>query len=217
MSCFPIILSAPSGGGKTTIAKRLLAARPDLGYSISCTTRTPRDGEVEGRDYHFITRDEFEARRAAGEFAEWATVHGNLYGTLRREIDRVLASGRHVMMDIDVQGARQFHAAFPESVLIFVLPPSAEVLMRRLSGRSTETPAALATRLRNARDEIAAIADYHYVVVNDDLDRAIKYVTTIIDAESLRRDRIRELDEQVARLVEQLEHQITASTATAET
>ena len=216
MSRFPIILSAPSGGGKTTIAKRLLAVRPDLGYSISCTTRTPRDGEVDGRDYHFLSRETFEQRRAAGEFAEWAEVHGNLYGTLSSEIDRVLESGRHVMMDIDVQGARQFHAAFPESVLIFVLPPSAEVLMSRLVGRSTETPAALARRLRNARDEIQAIADYHYVVVNDDLDRAIKYVTTIIDAESLRRDRIRELDAQVAQLVEQLEHQITASTASAE-
>ena len=205
---FPIILSAPSGGGKTTIAKRLLAARPDIGYSVSATTRAPRDGELHERDYYFLTREEFERRRAAHEFAEWAEVHGNLYGTLRQEVERVLAEGKHVLMDIDVQGARQFHKAFPDSVLIFVLPPSAEVLLQRLKGRSSEDPATLALRLRNARDEIKAIAQYQYVVVNDDLDKAIDYVTSIIKAESKRRERTRALDEQVARLIEQLERQI---------
>jgi guanylate kinase len=208
---FPIILSAPSGAGKTTIARRLLEARSDIGYSVSATTRQPRDGEVEGRDYHFMSRAEFERRRDAGAFAEWAEVHGNLYGTLREEVDRTLALGRHVLMDIDVKGARQFRAAFPESVLVFVLPPSAEVLMRRLAGRSTESPATLALRLRNARDEIAAVADYQYVVVNDDLDKAIKYVSSIVDAEGKRRERTRALDEQVAHLVEQLEHQIATT------
>jgi guanylate kinase len=208
VTVFPVILSAPSGAGKTTIAKRLLAARPDIGYSVSATTRKPREGEQHGRDYHFLSRDEFERMREAGEFAEWAEVHGNLYGTLRSEVNRVLAAGQHVLMDIDVQGARQFARAFPEAVLVFVIPPSADVLMARLAGRDTESPATLALRLRNARDELAAVEEYDYVVVNDKLEKAIKYVSSVIDAESVRRERVRSLSEQVAQLIDQLERQI---------
>lgn len=212
MTPFPVILSAPSGGGKTTIAKRLLAARADLGYSVSCTTRAPRAGEVDGRDYHFLDRAEFERRRDAGEFAEWAPVHGNLYGTLKSEVRRVLDGGQHVMMDLDVQGAKAFHAAFPQSVLVFVLPPSAEVLRDRLATRSTEGVEALALRLRNARDELHAIADYHYVVVNDDLDLAVAQVGAIIDVESMRRERLRALDARVAELIAELERGLARST-----
>jgi len=117
---FPIILSSPSGGGKTTIRKELLALRPDVGYSVSATTRRPRAAEVDGRDYYFLTNGEFLASRDRGEFAESAEVHGKLYGTLRREVDRVLQGGRHVIMDIDVQGAAQFVQSYPASVLIFL-------------------------------------------------------------------------------------------------
>ena len=210
MSCFPIILSAPSGGGKTSIARRLLERRAGIGYSVSCTTRAPRDGEVDGRDYRFLSREAFAAARDGGEFAEWAEVHDNFYGTLRSEVERVLASGRHVLMDIDVQGARQFHTAFPEAVLIFILPPSGEVLKTRLTGRGSENRERLLLRIRNARDELAEVGRYHYVVVNDDLERAVDQVSAIIDAEGLRHDRVHALEAQVEGLIAQLEHELHA-------
>lgn len=209
MTRFPVILSAPSGAGKTTIARKLLERRGDLGYSVSCTTRAAREGELDGRDYHFLSRTEFLIERDAGGFAEWAEVHGQYYGTLRREVERVLASGRHCLMDIDVQGARQFAEAFPDTVLVFVLPPSAQVLLERLAGRGSEDRERLLVRLRNARAEISEVGRYHYVVVNDDLEQAIEQVGAVIDAESVRHDRVHELDRQVGALIAQLEQKIT--------
>jgi guanylate kinase len=206
---FPIVLSAPSGAGKTTIAKRLLAEREDVGYSVSCTTRAPREGEVDGIDYHFLAMDEFQRRRAAGEFAESAEVHGRAYGTLRSEVELVLKAGRHVMMDIDVQGAAQFARAFPQSALVFIIPPSIDVLVERLQRRGSEDRESLLTRLRSAQVELHEIGRYHYVVVNDDLDRAVARVSAIIDAEMARRERAPALDEQVAGLIARLEHEIT--------
>lgn len=205
MTHFPIILSAPSGGGKTTIARELLRRRRDVGYSVSCTTRAARAAEVDGRDYFFLAPDEFASRKDAGDFAEWARVHDRMYGTLRSEVQRVLAGGQHVLMDIDVQGAAQFATAFPESVLIFLVPPSAAVLRQRLCGRMTEDGDALRLRLRASRDELRSVEAYEYVVVNDDLDRAVRDVSAIIDAERLRRARQPDIPARVDALVAELD------------
>lgn len=208
MNPFPVILSAPSGGGKTTIARELLKRRTDLGYSVSCTTRKPRVGEVDGRDYYFLSVADFERRRDAGDFAEAAEVHGNMYGTLRSEVARVLGEGKHVVMDIDVQGAQQFTRAFPQSVTIFVLPPSADVLLERLRQRRTESREQLAKRLQSALQELQAVDQYQYVVVNDDLEGAVRRVSAIVDAEVVSRARVAGLRHQVAQLVQRLEQEI---------
>lgn len=213
MSTFPVVLSAPSGGGKTTIARALLKRRPDLGYSVSCTTRSPRRGEVDGRDYYFLSRAEFLRRREAGDFAESAEVHGNLYGTLKSEIRRVLSHGQHVVMDIDVQGAVQLVRAFPETVTIFVLPPSGDVLLDRLKARNTESTSELAARLQSALQELQAVGEYMYVIVNDELEEAIQRVSSIIDAEVVSRDRLADLRHQVADLIERLEQEIQNSSS----
>lgn len=189
MSWFPVILSSPSGGGKTTIARQLLARRRDVGYSVSATTRKPREGEVDGVDYFFLTQDEFDGGIQRGDFAEWATVHGQKYGTLKREVERVVSSGKHVIMDIDVQGAKLLSDAFPNSALIFLLPPSADVLVERLRGRRSEGPEALVRRLETAVEELKAVSMYHYIVTNDRLDIAVARVSSIIDAEAARRER----------------------------
>ena len=206
---FPIILSSPSGGGKTTIAHEILARRKDVGYSVSCTTRPPRDGEIDGRDYHFQSTKDFKRGQAAGEFAESAEVHGHLYGTLRAEVARLLSSGKHVIMDIDVQGAKQFFAAFPESVLIFILAPSAQALVERLAARGTEDPKSLIRRFRSAKDELKAVDLYPYVVVNDRIDSAVATISSIIDAEGVKRSRngalkarIRELEDGIQRAID---------------
>jgi guanylate kinase len=212
VSPFPVILSAPSGGGKTTIARALLARRPDLGYSVSSTTRAPRPTEVAGRDYYFLTRAEFIAARERGEFAESAEVHGNLYGTRRSEVERVLAGGQHVVMDIDVQGAVQFKRSFPQTVTIFILPPSAEVLLDRLRARKTESPAQLAARLQSALQELQQVDEYEYVIVNDDLERAVASVESIVDAEVVSRERVKNLRQQVGLLIQRLEQEIVNTT-----
>ena len=214
MNPFPIILSAPSGGGKTSIARELLNRRPDdLGYSVSCTTRAPRRNEREGVDYYFLKWSEFVREREAGKFAESAEVHGNLYGTLKSEVERVFASGKHVVMDIDVQGASQLIRAFPQAVTIFVLPPSGDVLLERLRKRKTESATELAARLMSALQELQAVDEYEYVIVNDDLDQAVQRVSSIIDAEVVSRERVADLRQQVAFLIERLEKEIQNSSS----
>jgi guanylate kinase len=211
---FPVILSSPSGGGKTTITRMLIERREDVGYSISCTTRAPRNGERDGQDYFFLSVDEFQARRSRGEFAESAEVHGNWYGTLRSQVDAVLARQRHVIMDIDVQGAHQFATAYPESVLVFLIPPSAAALLRRLTGRQTESDEAFRTRIRAAREELRAAVSYQYAVVNDNLEPAYQTVSSIIDAEAVRHARQPRLSVQVAELIDELDRQLLHLTPT---
>ena len=186
MKPFLLVLSAPSGGGKTTIAKNLLQARDDLAYSVSATTRPRREGERDGADYHFLTRDEFLRRVEAGEFLEWATYAGNLYGTLRSEIDRIIGRGRTAVLDIEIEGARQIRASFPNSLHVFVLPPSADVLIGRLTGRNTEPAEVIRERITRAADELAAVAEYDYAILNEDLVLAVLQVAAILDAEARR-------------------------------
>jgi guanylate kinase len=215
MNPFPLIVSSPSGGGKTTITKLLLERRNDVGYSVSCTTRPPRNGEAHGRDYFFVSKGEFAAMRQRGEFAESAEVHGNWYGTLRSQVDLVLGQDRHVIMDIDVQGAAQFRAAYPESVLVFLIPPSAEALMHRLTGRQTEDGEAFLTRVRAAREELRAAVSYQYAVVNDDLESAYRKVSSIVDAEAVRHARQPLLTARVTELVEELDRHLVQLTTPA--
>ncbi len=180
------MLSSPSGGGKSTIARHLLEARDDVIYSVSATTRARRNGEEDGRHYHFLDRAEFERRVKAGDFVEWAEYGGQLYGTLRSEVERGLAAGRHVVLDIEVAGARQVRRSFPDSVHVFVLPPSASELATRLRGRNTEDLAAVERRLDIASDELQAALEYEYVVVNDDVVEAVAHVAAILDVEARR-------------------------------
>jgi guanylate kinase len=183
---FPLVLSSPSGGGKTTIAKALVAARDDVGYSTSATTRPPRKGEVDGRDYFFLSREEFDRRVAAGDFVEWAEYSGHRYGTLREQVRGVLDEGRHVVLDIEVVGARAMRAAFPESVLVFVVPPSADELWRRIGGTEGDRAPTLLKRLHRAAEELREAVQYDYVVVNADRTEAVAEVAAILDAESRR-------------------------------
>ncbi len=200
MKPFLLVLSAPSGGGKSSIARSLLQGRDDLGYSVSATTRPMRDGERDGVDYHFLSREEFIRRREAGEFLESATYGGHLYGTLRNEIERLFARGRHAVLDIEIEGARQIRAGFANSLHVFVLPPSAEVLIGRLRGRNTEPPEAVRERITRAADELAAVAEYDYALVNQDLVVAVAQVAAILDAEARRVSRQDDLPKFIARL-----------------
>jgi len=178
---FLLVLSAPSGGGKTSIAKMLLKARIDLDYSVSVTTRPKRNGEQDGKDYYFLTLSEFETRQARGELLEWAQYSGQYYGTLKSEIRRILASGRNAVLDVEIEGARQIRATYRDSVHIFVLPPSAGVLVERLTGRNTEDPEVVKARLARAAEELEAVGEYDYAIVNKSLPEAVADISAILD------------------------------------
>lgn len=167
-----LVLCAPSGTGKTTLTKRLLEEFPRFEFSISYTTRQPREGEVDGKDYHFVSMAEFETKQQAGFFAEWAEVHGNYYGTPKEETLQKLAAGRDILFDIDVQGASQLHGSLKQGCYVFILPPSRSELERRLRGRGTDTEATIVKRLANAEKEMQQAHWFNAWIVNDDLDRA---------------------------------------------
>ena len=181
-----LVVSAPSGTGKTTVVERLVQVTPGLSLSRSYTSRGIRSGETDGIDYNFITRIRFEAMVAADAFLEWADVFGNLYGTCADDAERELAAGRDLVLVIDVQGARQVRARCPGTVGVFVMPPSSEVLERRLRGRSKDSEEAMQRRLRTAREEVAAFVEYDYVVVNDELDACVDRLRAILTAERAR-------------------------------
>ena len=184
------ILSAPSGAGKTTLYNGLKLVHPEITLSVSCTTRPRRGGEVNGRDYRFISEREFAAMKAAGAFAEWAKVHGNDYGTPRKPLDYSVQSGRDILLDIDVQGARQIKRIYPEAVSIFLLPPSLKELKRRLASRGTDRREIIQRRLANARGEIGEILHYDYYVENRDVTEAVKVLSAIVAAERAKISRV---------------------------
>ncbi len=180
------VVSSPSGGGKGTIIREVLDVVPNLSYSVSFTTRAPRPGELNGREYFFISREVFDEMVAAGEFLEWACVHGNYYGTAKRQVTEETAAGVDIVLEVDVQGAASVRQLLLDSVSIFILPPSYEVLKERLIARGTDSPEELEVRLRNAPVELRQYSAFDYVIINDEVDRAAAQLASIIYAERAR-------------------------------
>ena len=185
------VISAPSGGGKSAVLTRLLASEADLHYSVSVTSRAPRPDEVEGRDYHFVSRAEFESLVQQDVFYEWAEVHGNLYGTRSDTVEGALAEGRDVALDLDVQGGLSAKYRSPDAVLVFLMPPSFQVLEQRLRQRATDSEEAIRMRLENARREMIYWRQYNYLVVNEDIDETVEKVRLILYAERHRVSRLK--------------------------
>ena len=180
------VVSSPSGGGKGTIIRHVLDVVPNLSYSVSFTTRAPRPGEEHGREYFFVNRNVFDEMVAAGEFLEWACVHGNYYGTAKNQILAETAAGADIILEVDVQGAASVRQLLMDSVSVFILPPSLEVLRTRLIARGTDSPAELEIRLRNAPEELKQYSAFDYVIINDEIERAASQLAAIIHAERAR-------------------------------
>jgi len=185
-----IVVSAPSGAGKTTLCREVRSVVPDLAYSVSYTTRAPRPGEVNGTDFHFVSAAAFRDMIARGEFAEWAEVHGHLYGTAARALEEALEAGRDILLDIDTQGASQLRGRYREAVLVFVVAPSMKDLEQRLKERKSDAPKEIARRLARAREEIAAWREYDYLIVNQDLKETVEQLAALIRAERSRTSRL---------------------------
>lgn len=185
-----VVVSAPSGTGKTSLCEWVVAAVPNLVHSVSHTTRTPRPHEVNGRDYHFVDEPTFRSMVERGEFAEWAQVHGHFYGTSRAVLEAYSAAGQDAILDIDTQGAEILRRSHPAGVFVFIVPPSWDVLERRLRQRHSDADAEIRRRLVRAREEVRHYAEYQYVIVNDDFDRAAEELKAIILAERRRSDRV---------------------------
>ena len=188
---FLLVLSGPSGAGKGTLVDRLVRERPECVFSISATTRPKRPVEQDGVQYEFVTREDFERRRSAGSFLEWAEVHGHLYATPTRFVDEGVKAGRVVVLDVDVQGGASVRRARPDAVSVFIYPPSVDALRRRLLKRNTESPEVVERRLRDAPGELAQYREYDYLVINDDLESALRRLVAIVDAERSRVRRLR--------------------------
>lgn len=194
---FPLVIAAPSGTGKTSLAHALVGAERNAVFSVSATTRRPRAGERDGVDYHFVSESDFDRMIDEAELVEWATVHGHRYGTPWSAVRDGLENGHTVVLDIDIQGARQVRAAFDEAVLVFILPPNADELRRRLAGRNSEGEEDLRRRLSGALKELDAVAEFDYVVVNDDFERALQSLEAIFHAERHAVPRVSDLTERV--------------------
>ena len=192
-------MSSPSGGGKGTLIQRVLHQLPNLSYSVSYTTRQPRNGEVDGREYFFVTREKFAEMTEQCHFLEWANVHGQLYGTSRHQVADDVSHGKDIILEVDVQGAASIRSLIADAVSVFILPPSLEILRQRLIARGTDSPEELAVRLRNAPAELKAYKEFDYVIINDDVDRAAGQLSAIIEAE---RTRLSRQEENVKRVVE---------------
>lgn len=186
-----LVITAPSGGGKSAVLQRLRKIDPALGYSVSYTSRAPRGAEIDGKDYHFVARERFEAMIAEGAFYEHAEVHGNLYGTSAEVIERALANHEDIALDIDVQGGLNLKGRLPEAALVFLMPPSTETLEQRLRGRASDREDQIQLRLKNAKREMEFWDRYDYIVINEDLDETVRLVEDILQAERKRTSRTR--------------------------
>ena len=175
-----VVISAPSGAGKTSIAREILRLNPSLSFSVSATTRSMRSGEADGKDYFFLTKDEFLKRVGAGEFVEWETIYGNYYGTLKAEVDRALKNGQHLLFDVDVKGGLSIKRRYPEALTVFIRPPSLDILQQRLRDRNTEDTTTLARRLERVPMELEMGNAFEHQIVNDELPRAIAEVQRIV-------------------------------------